>query len=250
MTKMYKTAFKSNTNNTVLSGGTVTPLPEANGRTNTALGYKQTHVGGGPIQPKNNNMMMPSPNGAGGMGPNILAASNNIPVGSVQSRHSDRRDSAQLVNGFRQNHQRKPQLSIDYQTIFSAGSPNVSGAGLNITELYSQYANNPNNSKVGGQLIVPGNISSTNANNPQISMGYSNGKAAGPMGSSGQGMISQSPNGVNNGPNAQLFIPQEMKMAAMEGGSIGMGAPNSKKVSMSSQQQPRSQSVVTPGNGV
>lgn len=49
MTKMYKTAFKSNTNNTVLSGGTVTPLPEANGRTNTALGYKQTHVGGGPI---------------------------------------------------------------------------------------------------------------------------------------------------------------------------------------------------------
>lgn len=39
-------------------------------------------------------------------------------------------------------------------------------------------------------------------------------------------------------------------MAAMEGGSIGMGAPNSKKVSMSSQQQPRSQSVVTPGNGV
>jgi len=42
MTKMYKTAFKSNTNNTVLSGGMVTPLPEANGRTNTALGYKQT----------------------------------------------------------------------------------------------------------------------------------------------------------------------------------------------------------------
>ncbi len=42
MTKMYKTAFKSNTNNTVLSGGTVTPLPEATGRTNTALGYKQT----------------------------------------------------------------------------------------------------------------------------------------------------------------------------------------------------------------
>lgn len=42
MTKMYKTAFKSNTNNAVLSGGTVTPLPEANGRTNTALGYKQT----------------------------------------------------------------------------------------------------------------------------------------------------------------------------------------------------------------
>lgn len=40
MTKMYKTAFKSNTNNAVLSGGTVTPLPEANGRTNTALGYK------------------------------------------------------------------------------------------------------------------------------------------------------------------------------------------------------------------
>ena len=47
MTKMYKTAFKSNTNNTVLSGGAVTPLPEANGRTNTALGYKQTHTGGG-----------------------------------------------------------------------------------------------------------------------------------------------------------------------------------------------------------
>ena len=40
MTKMYKTAFKSNTNNSVLSGGSVTPLPEANGRTNTALGYK------------------------------------------------------------------------------------------------------------------------------------------------------------------------------------------------------------------
>jgi len=44
MTKMYKTAFKSNTNNTVLNGGAnggaVTPLPEANGRTNTALGYK------------------------------------------------------------------------------------------------------------------------------------------------------------------------------------------------------------------
>ena len=39
--KMYKTAFKSTTaNNTVLSGGTVTPLPEANNRTNTALGYK------------------------------------------------------------------------------------------------------------------------------------------------------------------------------------------------------------------
>lgn len=41
MTKMYKTAFKSSTmNNSVLSGATVTPLPEATGRTNTALGYK------------------------------------------------------------------------------------------------------------------------------------------------------------------------------------------------------------------
>jgi hypothetical protein len=64
MTKMYKTAFKSNTNNAVLSGGTVTPLPEANGRTNTALGYKQTTNQGvamhHPQPPKQNNMMLPS----------------------------------------------------------------------------------------------------------------------------------------------------------------------------------------------
>ena len=52
MTKMYKTAFKSNTNNSVLSGGTVTPLTEAKGRTNTALGYKQTN---------NNGMIMQQP---------------------------------------------------------------------------------------------------------------------------------------------------------------------------------------------
>ena len=104
MTKMYKTAFKSNTNQTVLSGGAVTPLPEANGRTNTALGYKQTHAGGAPIQPpKNNNMMLPSSNtGPANMG-SILATSANM-TGSVQSRHSDRRDSNQMVNGFRQTH--------------------------------------------------------------------------------------------------------------------------------------------------
>ena len=41
MTKMYKTAFKSsNMNNSVLAGATFTPLPDATGRTNTALGYK------------------------------------------------------------------------------------------------------------------------------------------------------------------------------------------------------------------
>ncbi len=200
MTKMYKTAFKSNTNQTVLSGGTVTPLPEANGRTNTALGYKQTHAGGGgPIQPpKTNNMMLPQSNtGPVNMG-NILAQSSNM-TGTVQSRHSDRRDSNQMVNGFRQNHQRKPQLSIDYQTIFSAGSPpNVSGAGLNITELYSHYAN-ANNQKVGSG----GNISSTNANNQQMTMPY---PANGGKGHSGQGLVgsslgSQSPNGIS-GPNA------------------------------------------------
>lgn len=138
MTKMYKTAFKSNTNNSVLSGGTVTPLPEANGRTNTAMGYKQTNNNGMVMQqppqpPKTNTMMLPNQG--------ILAASTNVSnTGStLQSRHSDRRDSNSLVTNFRQNHQRKPQLSIDYQTIFSAGSPNGSGAGLNITELYSHY---------------------------------------------------------------------------------------------------------------
>ena len=75
MTKMYKTAFKSSNtaNNTVLSGVTVTPLPEANGRTNTALGYKQTNVGGVGM-PKTNNMMLPIPNGNGG----ILAASGQV----------------------------------------------------------------------------------------------------------------------------------------------------------------------------
>lgn len=94
MTKMYKTAFKSNTNQTVLSGGTVTPLPEANGRTNTALGYKQTHAGGGgPIQPpKTNNMMLPQSNTGPSNMNNILAQSSNM-TGTVQSRHSDRRDS-------------------------------------------------------------------------------------------------------------------------------------------------------------
>jgi hypothetical protein len=64
-------------------------------------------------------------------------------------------------------------------------------------------------------------------------------------------MIAQSPNGaisVVGGANAQLFIPQEMKMSTME--SSNGGALNSKKASMSSQQQPRSQSVVTPGNAV
>lgn len=62
----------------------VTPLPEANARTNTALGYKQT---GGVPPPKTNNMMLPSTNG--GM-VSILAASSGP---AVQSRHSDRRDS-------------------------------------------------------------------------------------------------------------------------------------------------------------
>ena len=66
MAKMYKTAFKQS--NTVgnasihSSGGTVTPLPEANARTNTALGYKQSHAVGGVIlqPPKTNNMMLPA----------------------------------------------------------------------------------------------------------------------------------------------------------------------------------------------
>lgn len=86
-------------------------------------------------QPKTNTMMLPSTNPNG-----ILAASANV----VQSRQSDRRESngqqqMVVVSNFRQNHQRKPQLSIDYQTIFNGGSPNGSGAGLNITELYSHY---------------------------------------------------------------------------------------------------------------
>jgi|APCry1669192269_1035402.scaffolds.fasta_scaffold79671_1 hypothetical protein len=88
-------------------------------------------------------------------------------------------------------------------------------------------------------------------------MPFSNGGKGAPTtaGSSGQGMIAQSPNGISNGgagANAQLFIPNEMKMATMDGGSIagGLGSLNSKKASMSSQQQPRSQSVVTPGNAV
>lgn len=79
MTKMYKTAFKSNTNQTVLTGGTVTPLPEATGRTNTALGYKQTNTQGVIVmhQPKTNNMMLPNnPNGS-----SILAASANVSQG-------------------------------------------------------------------------------------------------------------------------------------------------------------------------
>lgn len=101
---MYKTAFKSNPNNAMMmtssvvsnsSGqGTVTPLPEANARTNTALGYKQSQP------PKTNTMMLPSPNGAGAPTGNIvsiLATSNNVthPAAAlaVQSRHSDRRDS-------------------------------------------------------------------------------------------------------------------------------------------------------------
>ena len=106
MTKMYKTAFKSNTNNSVLSGGAVTPLPEANGRTNTAMGYKQTNNNGMVMQqppqpPKTNNMMLPNQG--------ILAASPNVGGGSaLQSRHSDRRDSNSIVSNFRQNHQRKP----------------------------------------------------------------------------------------------------------------------------------------------
>jgi hypothetical protein len=109
---------------------------------------------------------------------------------TVQSRHSDRRDSNQIANGFRQNHQRKPQLSLDYQTIFSAGSSNggVPGAGgsLNISELYSHYATSKGHQQtLGGKFLgVPSSliVKAAAAAGQALTTGASPTMAGGPTG--------------------------------------------------------------------
>ncbi|CDW72221.1 protein kinase domain containing protein [Stylonychia lemnae] len=130
--------------------GMVTPLPEANNRTNTALGYKQTNPNGGIM---NNSMIVSTQMGE-------LQAAQII----GRSRHSDRRESNSQQNQPSVGNQKRPQLNIDYQSIFNSahhrGGSSVNGANnLNITELYGHYqstkANKNQNQMATGQLFIP-----------------------------------------------------------------------------------------------